>query len=107
MRNQRARRSGLTRDFSRRLRRLMTGVPVAGLVMQLRPTDLTCQRWRVAVFEPTDRHSEPHVVAFEGRPHQLREVFEGSLNGARRIACASYPSASRHFGPARAYVRHR
>ena len=107
MRKQCSRRTGLTRDFSRRLRRLMAGVPVAGLVMQLRPTDLTCQSWRVAVFEPVGGHSEPDSVAFAGRPHQLREVFEGSLHGARRIACAYYPSASRHFGPARAYVRFR
>lgn len=108
MRNVRSRQSSLTRSFARRLRRLMSGVPVAGLVMLLRPTDLTCLRWRVAVFEPLPNQAqEADAVSFGGRAHRLRVAFEGSLHAARRAVCACYPSAAIHFGPARGYARFR
>lgn len=108
MRNVRSRQSSLTRSFARRLRRLMSGVPVAGLVLLLRPTDLTCLRWRVALFEPiSDQAQDVDAVSFGGKAHRLRLAFEGSLHMARRMACAHYPSAAIHFGPARGYTRFR
>jgi hypothetical protein len=46
-------------------------------------------------------------VAVAGRVVRVlpvdREIFEGDLRLVRKITCAYYPSACRHFGAARGY----
>ena len=91
------------KNLYKRMRRLGRGVRVAGLLMWCRPFDAGGEQWQVVVFE---RQTNPDALVHErfGERWQVREIYQADLKTVRRIACGYYPSACRHFGPARAYA---
>ena len=96
----------MSKTLLRSIKRLIRGVYVRGLLMQLRCCDASGERWQVIVFEAVS-HEKAVRFEFEGRYWQVRELFEGDLHLVRKIACAYYPSAARFFGSSRQYVAFR
>lgn len=92
----------MKKEVIRRLVRLAKGVAVAGRVIRVLPVDETGEKWQAAVLAPHDGGQAFQVKAC-GQTLQVQQLFEGDLHLVRKITCAYYPSACRHFGAARAY----
>lgn len=92
----------MKKEAIRRLVRLAKGVAVAGHVIRVLPVDETGEKWQAAVLAPHDGGQAFPVKAC-GQTLQVQQLFEGDLHLVRKITCAYYPSACRHFGAARAY----
>jgi SOS-response transcriptional repressor LexA len=92
----------MKKEVIKRMVRLAKGVAVAGRVVRVLPVDETGEKWQAVVLVAHDGGSA-FPVQIRGQAMQVREIFEGDLRLVRKITCAYYPSACRHFGAARGY----
>jgi hypothetical protein len=93
----------MKKEVIKRLVRLAKGVAVAGRVIRVLPVDASGEKWQAAVLVAHDG-GRAFPIQAHGQKLQVRELFEGDLHLVRKITCAYYPSACRHFGAARGYT---
>src|SRR3990167_3116483 len=97
-----ARRQVMKKEVFKRLIRLAKGVAVAGRVIRVLPVDQTGEKWQAAVLVPHEGGSA-NKGTMRGKVLQLEELIQGDLHLVRKITCAYFPSACRHFGAALGY----
>lgn len=87
----------VNRQVCKALTRLYRGVRVANprtgpCELRVYPLDSYGLKWQA-------------VLINDRKPNEVQELYEASLHILRKIVTSYYPSAARHFGPARSYAR--